>query len=338
MARTKQPRAARPAPENRSNDTEPAAAPLSTSPSPATAPAPHDANLHAYRVGPVTLTVAGIAEDSDDDTFDPCFFDEGYSLAAQTAYSVWEGGARLLDFVQRDGDAPGAAIAADLRALLGVDQPGNPVQVVELGSGTGAAGLGLAMLGANVLVTDVPSIVDLLRDNIKRNSSASAVEEKAVSAWTGATSLGLGTAAAQPLNWAIPVAQQLAPNDPRRAQVLVATECTWLQSLIPIFTSTVSQLLAAPMPAKLVPVRGWTVAALHQIAQSQQKWLLWVYKERGTAASESFTTFDGVCRAFAEVGCTVHALHAEPSVEDPGKTIRFCAVTLAGGASQIERN
>ncbi|KAJ3349460.1 hypothetical protein GGF32_005620 [Allomyces javanicus] len=344
MAQTKHPRPARPAPATCNNGDATAAPALPTETShdtkltPATSSS--SANLHAYRVGPLTLTVAGIAEDSDDDTFDPCFFDEGYSLAAQTAYSVWEGGARLLDFIQRTGDVPGALVASDLRALFGIDQAGDPVPVVELGSGTGAAGLGLAMLGADVLVTDVPSIVDLLCDNIQRNVHANAVEAKVTSAWAGATSLGLGTAAAQPLNWALPVAQQLVPSDPRRAQVLVATECTWLQSLIPIFTATVSQLLTAPSSAVPTPFpeREWSIPALREIAQSRQKWLLWVYKERGTAASESFTTFDGVCRAFAEVGCAVHALHAEPSVEDPGKTIWFCAVTAAGGASQIERS
>ncbi|KNE58817.1 hypothetical protein AMAG_04363 [Allomyces macrogynus ATCC 38327] len=337
--RTKQPRPARPAPATRNDVTATATALLSTEPShDPKASSSSSANLHAYRVGSRTLTVAGIAEDSDDDTFDPCFFDEGYSLAAQTAYSVWEGGARLLDFIQRKGDTPGSAVAADLRALLGIDQSSG-VPVVELGSGTGAAGLGLAMLGADVLVTDVPSIVDLLRDNIKRNVGVDAVEAKATSAWNGTVRLGSGTAAAQPLNWAIPVDQQLTHNDPRNARVLVATECTWLQSLIPMFTSTVAQLLAAPLPAGFaLPEREWGVAALREIAHSQQRWLLWVYKERGTAASESFTTFDGVCRAFAGVGCMVHTLHAESSVEDPGKTIQFCAVTLAGKVSQIERS
>ncbi|KAJ3373095.1 hypothetical protein GGF31_001082 [Allomyces arbusculus] len=341
--RTKHPRPAHPAPATCTNEVPTAAPSLSTESShdPKASSSSSTANLHAYRVGPLTLTVTGIAEDSDDDTFDPCFFDEGYSLAAQTAYSVWEGGARLLDFIQRTGDAPGAAVAADLRALLGIEKSRTPVPVVELGSGTGAAGLGLAMLGADVLVTDVPSIVDLLRDNIKRNARAEAAVTKVASAWTGAVRLGLGTATAQPLNWALPLDQQLAPNDPRRAQVLVATECTWLQSLIPIFTVTVSQLLAAPVPkGSTVPAPGreWSVAALRQIAHSQHKWLLWVYKERGTAASESFTTFDGVCRAFVEVGCVVHVLHADPSVEDPGKTIRFCAVTAGGRAPQIEQN
>ncbi|KNE71277.1 hypothetical protein AMAG_15518 [Allomyces macrogynus ATCC 38327] len=45
------------------------------------------ATLHFYAVAPYTLTVASVAEEDDDDTLDPCFFDEGYSLAAQTAYS-----------------------------------------------------------------------------------------------------------------------------------------------------------------------------------------------------------------------------------------------------------
>ncbi|KAJ3370072.1 hypothetical protein GGF31_004688 [Allomyces arbusculus] len=286
--------------------------------------------LHTYAVAPYTLTVASVAEEEDDDALDPCFFDEGYSLAAQTAYSVWEGAAFLLEFLQRTD----CAVACDLRRILAIGEHKSAThrRVLELGSGTGAAGLGLALLGADVLLTDVAPVVDLLWANVQRNA-ASVTTKDPRNAWHAAVPVGFGSAAAQPLNWTFPFARQSTPNDPRAAQILLATETTWLQELVPPFVATVAALLQHDSRNCTVPITdkrvadAWSSPVLATLAaQTDRKWMLWVYKERGTAKSDTFTTFPSVCHAFAEKECQVHELYQERGIEDP-LPVRVCVVT-----------
>ncbi len=57
-------------------------------------------------------------------------------------------------------------------------------KAVELGSGTGFLGLWLAAMGARVLLTDLPSNLELMKRNLKLNSSSSTdgiIEEDLVS-------------------------------------------------------------------------------------------------------------------------------------------------------------
>ncbi len=72
-------------------------------------------------------------------------------------------------------------------------------RVLELGSGTGLAGLCVAAVGAHVLLTDLPSVVEgILEPNIRRNASGStAATSGAPTAAThveGAASAGAATA------------------------------------------------------------------------------------------------------------------------------------------------
>jgi hypothetical protein len=70
--------------------------------------------------------------------------------------------------------------------------------VLELGSGTGAAGLAVACLGARVLATDLPEILPLLRANICLNAAMVAAAGGSISAaasdWEDGMA-GLGSAA-----------------------------------------------------------------------------------------------------------------------------------------------
>ncbi|KAI9220102.1 hypothetical protein BC828DRAFT_384353 [Blastocladiella britannica] len=334
--------------------------------------------LHRYKVGNSELTIAGIAEDADDDAFDPNFFDEGYSLAAQTAYSVWEGAAFLLAFLQRS-DEP---CAVTLRVLLGAVLPSRPHQltigtndaaqpvvqllppqrIVELGSGTGAAGLGLALLGCQVLLTDVAPVVESMRNNIASNaqpypspaspfgplvSSVVADAPPATSWMPDARAVGAGWAAAQSLNWMFPLSAQRSPADPCAARVVLATETTWLRELVDPFVGMTAVLLASPLtsavihPDELPTTTAGTVQTdehaifAHLRAHPWLKWALWVYKERGTATSDTFTTFAGVTATFASAGCRVYTVYREASSEDPGQDVRINVVVSASACGDV---
>ena len=70
---------------------------------------------------------------------------------------VWDGTSVLLKLLQ----------SSEATHLTGA-------RVLELGSGTGLAGLFLASLGAHVLLTDVPSVTSLLKRNVAANASETA--------------------------------------------------------------------------------------------------------------------------------------------------------------------
>ncbi|ORZ40663.1 hypothetical protein BCR44DRAFT_36531, partial [Catenaria anguillulae PL171] len=302
------------------------------------------------------LIVAAQGEDSDDDGFDPNFFDQDYSIAAQTAFSVWEGAAFLLQFLQRThSQGQGVSVAASLRQLLRLDDPSasdrHRTRVVELGSGTGAAGIGLAMLGAEVLCTDIKSVTGNICDNIQRNaSSAAGVSHDATADWLGdmATHVGHGYAAAQPLNWMVPLTSQRTPLDPCSARVVLATETTWLRELVEPFVGCASELLASayPSPPSSTPTPPLAEVdhdSMPQItrhlltAQPDRKFLLWVYKERGTEASQTFTTWPLVKSEFERRGCRVVTVHREQSGEDEGQWVRVNVVVKSqDGDDQVQ--
>lgn len=78
---------------------------------------------------------------------------ERWSIAG----SVWSGAIGLLSFLGAAGD----------RYPLG------GANVLELGSGTGVLGIGLAVgLGANVVLSDLPEAMPLLEENAQRNAGA----------------------------------------------------------------------------------------------------------------------------------------------------------------------
>ncbi|KAJ9468560.1 hypothetical protein DIPPA_30348 [Diplonema papillatum] len=96
----------------------------------------------------------------DSDSQDPNFFDDDYTVAAATGFTVWDGAWALI---------------SQLNGVLGDELKGK--RVVELGSGTGLAGLCAAACGGHVLLSDVSSVVgDMLWPNIRLNGIGPAIE------------------------------------------------------------------------------------------------------------------------------------------------------------------
>ncbi|KAJ3161430.1 hypothetical protein HDU86_007212 [Geranomyces michiganensis] len=276
---------------------------------------------HNVSLPPHKLVIASRLEDpaSDDDSdfVDPYLFDPSYTLAAATAarwprdtsqqhkltcitaanttgFSVWEGAITLLSFLHT---SPAPAADEFRRRVVT-----NREKIVELGSGTGIGGVGIAALGGDVLLTDVESVCDITRNNVARNLPVNSGSSP-TSAWKAATPVGLGTAAVQTLDWSMPVSSQLSPDDPRSASLIVAAEVAWLVDLVPCFVQTLADLLR--------PHGG--VA---------DKTCYWAYKERGVeGVSKLFTTMPRVMAIFRELGCEVTEVWREESREDPGKYV-----------------
>eukprot|EP01065_Artemidia_motanka_P039529 TRINITY_DN48477_c0_g1_i1.p1 TRINITY_DN48477_c0_g1~~TRINITY_DN48477_c0_g1_i1.p1 ORF type:complete len:270 (+),score=59.44 TRINITY_DN48477_c0_g1_i1:53-811(+) len=226
----------------------------------------------------------------EDDGQDPCFFDEDYSVAAATGFTIWEGGKVLINMLQGD---------------LGERVCGH--RVLELGAGIGLAGLCAAAAGAHVLITDLPAVVHgAIASNIDRNAAGPAPD----GAWAGSVAIGVkgGSASSAVLDWSRPLSDQCEEGkDPRDAQIIVASEVVWLEELVGPFVEVASALLAGPARPELVLVA----------------------RERATASSESFTRVSVAVEALRKRGCAVRCLRTVPSEEDAGQETIVWSATAA---------
>lgn len=167
--------------------------------------------------------------------------------------------------------------------------------LLELGSGTGLAGLFAAKGGAHILLTDVPSLTPLLWRNIRANShegpSVAAAHTSADRlqplGFQGACSVGAagGSAAACALDWTQGCAAQLAQHKQQLQQLhaVIACEVLWLQELVEPYCRTLAWLLAPP----------------------QRPRCFMSFTARGTEQSKTFASRSQVLACLARHGCAV---------------------------------
>lgn len=171
----------------------------------------------------------------DDSAVDPNLFDSGYTLAGSTGFCVWAGARFLLEAMLSD-----RALALQVAGM----------RIIELGSGVGMLGTALAALGGEVLLTDLPTLVDhAIVPNLYRNTSSETTSFE-LSTWLGTVAgcessvhrIGLGWATAKPLDWTKELTNQFSVETLQQIDMVVATDCTWLASLLCHFFDTLSKL------------------------------------------------------------------------------------------------
>ena len=171
----------------------------------------------------------------DDSAVDPNLFDTGYTLAGSTGFCVWAGARFLLEVLLSESVFP--------EQMAGM-------RVLELGAGVGLLGTAVAALGGEVLLTDLPTLVDYaITPNLHRNTSVettAAVQSKwlkcVVEDDDSVHRIGLGWASARPLDWTKPLTEQLSVEALQEIDMVVAADCTWLASLLCHFLNTLNEL------------------------------------------------------------------------------------------------
>jgi hypothetical protein len=180
-------------------------------------------------------------ESEDEECYvDPNFFDNGYTMAGATGFTVWTG-ARLLIEALCWSTENHSDVLKDIQSRI-LDS-----KVIELGAGVGVVGTYLAASGGQVLVTDLPTLVEnAIDDNLQRNEIKYNNKDDAPS-WLGSHchKIGKGWASSASLDWTVPIHEQLTPNQCQSIDFIVASDVVFLVSMLKSLLYTVSSLFAS---------------------------------------------------------------------------------------------
>lgn len=196
-------------------------------------------------------------EELENENVDPFFFDEGYTLAGATGFMVWAGTRILLESLtwpaEKGMDNPKLVHYQRLLSR-------KSTKVLELGAGVGVIGTCLAANGSQVLLTDLPTLVDnAIFPNLKRNRNEIHNDGVDPPDWLlpNGVPIGKGWASARALDWTQPVNEQLSLHrddcdDFGGLDLIVSSDCVWLVSMLDALLNTVEQLFAQNPMATLL--------------------------------------------------------------------------------------
>lgn len=211
-----------------------------------------------------------------EDTVDPNFLDADYSIEAATGNQVWEGARELMH----------ALTAGSLAAHAWRGAP-----VLELGAGTGLAGICAAALGAHACLTDVRAVASgVLLRNLELNRKEGPQRNGVCTVWGEAcVPIGDGAATSLPLDWLSPVDAQLADIQLPSGLVVLAADCVWHADLLEPFVRTAVDLFRRSTGA-CAYIASW---------------------ERAKPGSTVFVPTALVAAAFESAGCSVRPLESD---------------------------
>lgn len=156
-------------------------------------------------------------KDEGDNMNDPFFFEKGFYLEAKTGFQPWPGSRLMIEAF--------TCMKNERMTYWQKRLTSSDLDILELGAGIGLVGTCLAAAGANVLLTDLPVLVEHgIIGNLKRNK----------------THFDVGSAKAQVLDWLKPISEQLS-ND-TSFDVIVACDCLFLRKLIDPLLNVISDL------------------------------------------------------------------------------------------------
>ncbi|KNC79037.1 hypothetical protein SARC_08563 [Sphaeroforma arctica JP610] len=255
--------------------------------------------LCTTRVNGKDLTIKGreLNPEDDDVEVDINFFEQSYSPAGLTGFTIWEASWVMVRNVLQDR----------LKDKL------QGARVVELGAGTAFSSLVASALGANVLVTDLEAVVmgSILPNiiyNENENSTTDINTPTSSSAWQGSRRVGEGSVSAMSLDWMTDVALQVIDNDPRDADLILAADTVWLCELIEPFVTTCVTLMKGP---KNPP-------------------LYMTFRDRSTDKSTVFAGSDELFECFRRNNCEVNVLDKiDPEDKRKGGLVTLCLIKLA---------
>lgn len=188
-----------------------------------------------------------------------------YALAGKTGFQVWPGTRLAVDALifPRAGDTVSLQkwqreINVKHRGTATNNDSEQGFRILELGAGVGAVGASLAIMGAQVLLTDLADLVkDSLYPNLLQNSNhnnihqqkcnMSSDENDSCPDWLGqsqsypAVAVGKGWVAATALDWNKPLEDQLSPEQ-CHVDLIVACDCVWLISMLQGLFSTAAAI------------------------------------------------------------------------------------------------
>jgi predicted nicotinamide N-methyase len=177
----------------------------------------------------------------DDYVVDPNFFDDGYTMAGKTGFKVWTGTRFLIESLVWKNPSD------DNRLKEIQDTISHGARIIELGSGVGVIGTYLAAMGANVMLTDLPTLVENAIDgNIMRNKGILSNDIQCPR-WLkpNGVPIGKGWASSTPLDWTIPVEDQLTKEQLASIDFIVASDVVFLVEMLNSLLNTVSDLFKA---------------------------------------------------------------------------------------------
>ncbi|KAL7540359.1 hypothetical protein ACHAWF_006657 [Thalassiosira exigua] len=183
---------------------------------------------------------------SDEDyTVDPNFFDDGYSLAGSTGFKVWTGSRLLIEALAW----PQSDDCERLKSIQ--SRICNGARLIELGAGVGVVGTYLGAMGAQVLLTDLPTLVENSIDcNLLRNKTTTISSSDAVGVcppWLAPDGIriGSGWANSTPLDWTHALDEQLTEDQRSPIDFIVASDVVFLASMLSSLLNTVNSLFKA---------------------------------------------------------------------------------------------
>lgn len=192
---------------------------------------------------------AAMLED-EDYAVDPNFFDEGYSMAGSTGFKVWTGSRLMIEALAwpQSGDCDRLK---EIQECIGSGD-----RLIELGSGVGVVGTYLGAIGSQILITDLPTLVENAIDcNLLRNKkimrsltdSSLGKDTTTCPSWLGSDGIriGKGWANSASLDWMCPLDEQLTEEQSSSIDFIIASDVVFLVSMMSSLFKTVESLFEA---------------------------------------------------------------------------------------------